>query len=159
MFGRNYDITLDLKFEEIQRVGMWIGINNYKFDYKVWVYFWVKVKYIKVWVLLVLKTLLWIYTLIDSIGSEAQRKGKAQVPEWLFEWLRQVISKLLLSVRNSCISLCDVENDLETCCLFVGVVFLVVNCVWLSNGYLLPFHLSMSFALYLRHCCGKRMVY
>ena len=58
-----------------------INVNNYKFDYKVGVYFWVKVKHIKVWVLLVLKTLLWIYTLIDSIGSEAQRKGKAQVQE------------------------------------------------------------------------------
>ena len=43
----------------------------------------------------------------------------------------------MLSVRNSCISLCDVENDLETCCLFVGVVFLVVNCALLSNGYFL----------------------
>ena len=46
------------------------------------------------------------------------------------------ISKLLLSVWNSCTSLCDVENDLETCCLIVGVVFLVANCVLLSNGYL-----------------------
>ena len=27
------------------------------------------------------ETLLWIYTWIDSIGSEAQRKGKAQVQE------------------------------------------------------------------------------
>ena len=45
----------------------------------------------------------------------------------------------MLSVRNSCISLCDVENDLETFCLFVGVVFLVVNCALLSNGYLLLF--------------------
>ena len=62
-------------------VEMLIDIENYKFDYKVGVYFWVKVKHIKVWVLLVLKTLLWIYTLIDSIGSEAQRKEKAQVQE------------------------------------------------------------------------------
>ena len=45
----------------------------------------------------------------------------------------------MLSVRNSCISLCDVENDLETSCLFVGVVFLVVNCALLWNGYLLLF--------------------
>ena len=53
--------------------------------------------------------------------------------------------------------MCDVENDLETCCLFVGVVFLVVNCVLVSKWLSPHFHLSMSFALYLRHGCGKRM--
>ena len=63
----------------------------------------------------------------------------------------------MLSVRNSCIFLCDVENDLETCCLFVGVVFLVVNCALLSKWLSLHFHLSMSIALYLRHDYGIRM--
>ena len=53
--------------------------------------------------------------------------------------------------------MCDVENDLETCCLFVGVVFLVVNCTFVSKWLSPHFHLSMSFALYLRHGCGKRM--
>ena len=67
------------------------------------------------------------------------------------------ISKPLLSVWNSCISLRGVENDLETCCLFVGVVFLVVNCALLSKWLSSHFHSSMSFALYLRHVCGKRM--
>ena len=63
----------------------------------------------------------------------------------------------MLSVRNSCISLYGVKNFLETCCLFVGVVFLIVNCA-LSSKWLSPnFHLSMSFALYLRHGCGSRM--
>ena len=37
-----------------------------------------------------------------------------------------MISKPLLSVRNSCISLCDVENDLETCCLIVGEILELV---------------------------------
>ena len=46
---------------------------------------------------------------------------------------------------------------METCCLFVGVVFLVVNCVLLSKRLSPHFHLSMSFALYLRYGCGKRM--
>ena len=53
--------------------------------------------------------------------------------------------------------LCGVENDLETCCLFVGVVFLVVNCVLLSKWLSPFFHLSMLFELYLRHGCDKRM--
>ena len=53
--------------------------------------------------------------------------------------------------------MCGVENDLETCRLFVGVVFVVVNCTLLSKWLSPPFHLSMSFALYLRHGCGKRM--
>ena len=53
--------------------------------------------------------------------------------------------------------MCGVENDLETCRLFVGVVFLVVNCTLLSKWLSPPFHLSMSFALYLRHGCGKRI--
>ena len=53
--------------------------------------------------------------------------------------------------------MCDVENDLETCCLFVGVVFLVVNRVLLSKWLSPHFHLSMSIALYLRHGCGERM--
>ena len=57
----------------------------------------------------------------------------------------------MLSVRNSCISLCDVEN------LFVGVVFLLVNCALVSKWLSPHFHLSMSFALYLRRGCGKRM--
>ena len=52
-----------------------------------------------------------------------------------------------------------VKNYLETCCLFVGVVFLVVNCAFLSKWFSPHFQLSMSFALYLRHGCGKRMVY
>ena len=63
----------------------------------------------------------------------------------------------MLSVSNSCISLCGVENDLETCFLFVGVIFLVVNFSLLSKWLSPHFHLSMSFALYLRHGCGKRM--
>ena len=63
----------------------------------------------------------------------------------------------MLSVRNSYISLCDVENDLETCCLFVGVVFLVVNRALLSKWLSPHFHLSMSIALYLRHDCGIRI--
>ena len=50
-----------------------------------------------------------------------------------------------------------VENDLETCCLFVGVVLLVVNRVLLSKWLSPHFHLSMSIALYLRHDCGIRM--
>ena len=53
--------------------------------------------------------------------------------------------------------MCGVENDLEAYCLFVGVVFLVVNCALLSKWLSPPFHLSMSFALFLRHGCGKIM--
>ena len=53
--------------------------------------------------------------------------------------------------------MCGVENDLETCCLIVGFVFLVINCALLSKWLSPDFHLSMSFALYLRHGCGKRM--
>ena len=53
--------------------------------------------------------------------------------------------------------MCDVENDLENRCLFVGVVFLVVNCALVSKWLSPHFHLSMSFALYLRHGFGKRM--
>ena len=53
--------------------------------------------------------------------------------------------------------MCGVENDLEAYCLFVGVVFLVVNCALLSKWLSSHFHSSMSFALYLRHVCGKRM--
>ena len=63
----------------------------------------------------------------------------------------------MLSIRNSCISLCDVEYDLETCCLFVGVVFLVVNRAFVSKWLSPHFHLSMSIALYLRYDCGIRM--
>ena len=36
------------------------------------------------------ETLLWIYTWIGCIDLEAQWKGKTQVIEWLFDWLRQV---------------------------------------------------------------------
>ena len=53
--------------------------------------------------------------------------------------------------------MCGVENDLETCRLFVSVVFLAVNCVLLSKWLSPHFHLSMSFAFFLRHGCGKRM--
>ena len=53
--------------------------------------------------------------------------------------------------------LCSIENDLETFCLFVVVVFVVVNCTLLSKWLSLHFHLGMSFALYLRHGCGKRI--
>ena len=53
--------------------------------------------------------------------------------------------------------MCGVENDLETCCLFVSVVFLAVNCVLLSKWLSPHFHLSMSIALYLRHDCGIRV--
>ena len=65
----------------------------------------------------------------------------------------------MLSIWNSCIFLCDVENDLETCCLFVGVVFLVANCALLSK-WLSPhfFHFSMLFTLHLRHSCDKSYV-
>ena len=63
----------------------------------------------------------------------------------------------MLSVLNSCIFLCGVENDLETCCSFVSVVFLAVNCVFLLKWLSPHFHLSMSIALYLRHDCGIRM--
>ena len=54
-------------------------------------------------------------------------------------------------------SLCGVENDLETCCLFVGVVFLVINCALLSKWLSPHFHLRISIALYLRHDCGITM--
>ena len=53
--------------------------------------------------------------------------------------------------------MCGVENDLESCCFFFGVVFLVANCALLSKWLSPHSHLSMSFALYLRHGCGKRM--
>ena len=46
---------------------------------------------------------------------------------------------------------------METCCLFVGVVFLVVNCALVSKWLSPHFHLSMSIALYLRYDCGIRM--
>ena len=46
---------------------------------------------------------------------------------------------------------------METCCLFVSVVFLAVNCVLLSKWLSPHFHLSMSIALYMRHDCGIRM--
>jgi len=39
------------------------------------------------------------------------------------------------------------------CCISCCKLCFVIK--WLSP----PFHLSMSFALYLRHGCGKRMVY
>ena len=46
---------------------------------------------------------------------------------------------------------------METCGLFVSVVFLAVNCVFLLKWLSPHFHLSMSIALYLRHDCGIRM--
>ena len=46
---------------------------------------------------------------------------------------------------------------METCCLFVSVVSLAVNCVLLSKWLSPHFHLSMSIALYLRYDCGIRI--
>ena len=96
-----------------------------------------------------LNRLLWIGTSKKGEDSSSEVNCSTIWGKW--------ISKPLLNVWNSLISLCNVKNDLETCCLFVGVVFLVVNCDLLPKWLSPHFHLNMSFSFYLRHGCGKRM--